>query len=96
MNWDQVEGRWKQVKGAAREQWGKLTDDDLQAIGGRRDQLIGKIQERYGIVREEATKRVDEWVKSYRGEQGAQHGAQHQDTAQHESTHAGRSSGGHS
>jgi uncharacterized protein YjbJ (UPF0337 family) len=92
MNWDQVEGKWKQMKGAVREQWGKLTDDDLQAIGGRRDQLIGKIQERYGIIREEATKRVDEWVTSYQGEP-----AMHQrDTGQHETTHAGRTTGGHS
>src|SRR6202021_2095653 len=49
MNWDQVEGKWKQYSGKAKEKWGKLTDDDLEVIRGRRDQLIGKIQERYGI-----------------------------------------------
>jgi uncharacterized protein YjbJ (UPF0337 family) len=63
MNSDQLEGKWKQLKGAAREQWGKLTDDDLEQIGGKQDQLIGKVQERYGIAKEEAKKRVDEWVK---------------------------------
>lgn len=65
MNWDQVEGNWKQMKGAAKEKWGKLTEDDLEVISGQQDQLIGKLQERYGIVREEAKKRADEWIKSY-------------------------------
>ena len=63
MNWDQVEGKWKQLRGSAKQQWGKLTDDDLQQIAGMRDQLVGKLQERYGIAREEAQKRADEWVK---------------------------------
>jgi len=61
MNWDQVQGQWKQLKGAAKEKWGKLTDDDLDQIGGRRDQFIGKLQERYGIAQEEAKKQVDDW-----------------------------------
>jgi len=62
MNWDQVEGVWKQSKGKFREQWGKLTDDDLEVIAGKRDQLIGRIQERYGIARDEAEKQADAFV----------------------------------
>lgn len=61
MNWDQIEGNWKQLKGSAREQWGKLTDDDLDVIGGKRDKLVGKIQERYGVAREVAEKQVEEY-----------------------------------
>jgi uncharacterized protein YjbJ (UPF0337 family) len=64
MNWDQLEGKWKQVKGSAREQWGKLTDDDLDVIAGKRDKLIGKLQERYGIARNEAERQADEWYKT--------------------------------
>jgi uncharacterized protein YjbJ (UPF0337 family) len=64
MNSDQMEGKWKQLSGAAKQQWGKLTDDDLTVIAGRRDQLIGKIQERYGIAMEEAQKQVDAWMKN--------------------------------
>jgi len=54
MNWDRIEGNWKQVTGRAKVQWGKLTDDDLDVVAGRRDQLAGKIQERYGIAKDEA------------------------------------------
>ena len=61
MNWDQFEGKWKQVKGSAREQWGKLTDDDLDRISGLREQLVGKLQERYGLDKEAAEKQADEW-----------------------------------
>src|SRR6185436_19288688 len=61
MNWDQIEGTWKQIRGKAREQWGKLTDDDLDVVAGRRDALIGKVQERYGIAREEAERQVHDW-----------------------------------
>jgi uncharacterized protein YjbJ (UPF0337 family) len=64
MNSDQMAGKWKQAKGAAKEQWGKLTDDDLDVIAGQRDKLIGKLQERYGYAREDAQKRADEWLKS--------------------------------
>lgn len=64
MNQDQMEGKWKQFKGKAKEQWGKLTDDDLDVIAGKRDQLIGKVQERYGIAREEAEKQVSAFEKS--------------------------------
>jgi uncharacterized protein YjbJ (UPF0337 family) len=61
MNWDQVEGKWKELKGSVKERWGKLTDDDLNVIGGKKDQLVGHIQERYGIAKDEAQKQVDEW-----------------------------------
>lgn len=65
MNWDQLEGKWKQLIGQAKEQWGKLTDDDLETIAGRRDQLVGKLQERYGIAKEEAERQVDQWQKRF-------------------------------
>ena len=71
MNWDQIAGQWKQLKGAVKEKFGKLTDDDLNQIAGRREQFVGKIQERYGIAREEAQKRVDEWLNAHATE--AQH-----------------------
>ena len=59
MNWDRIEGNWKQFKGRVKEQWGKLTDDDIDVIAGKRDQLVGKIQEQYGITKDEAEKQVD-------------------------------------
>jgi uncharacterized protein YjbJ (UPF0337 family) len=61
MNWDRIAGNWKQMKGALRERWGKLTDDELDRMAGQRDQLVGKIQERYGCARDEAEKQVREW-----------------------------------
>ena len=61
MNSDQLQGKWKQIKGSVKERWGKLTDDDLNIIDGKHDQLVGKIQEKYGIAREAAQKQVDEW-----------------------------------
>ncbi|MGD1094660.1 MAG: CsbD family protein [Bryobacteraceae bacterium] len=64
MNWNQLEGKWKQMKGSIRDQWGKLTDDDLEQIAGHRDKFIGKIQERYGIAQEEAQRRVDDWMRT--------------------------------
>ena len=64
MNWDQIEGKWKQVSGNFREKWGRLTDDDLTTINGRRDQLVGKIQERYGLAKEAAEKQVDEFIRT--------------------------------
>lgn len=62
MDWDRVEGNWKQFKGKVKEQWGKLTDDDLDVIEGNRDQLEGKIQERYGKAKDDARKDVDTWL----------------------------------
>jgi uncharacterized protein YjbJ (UPF0337 family) len=69
MNWDQVEGKWKQYKGQMKEKWGKFTDDDLNVIDGRREQLVGKIQERYGTAKAEAEKQADEFVKALKVEQ---------------------------
>lgn len=62
MNWDRIEGNWKQFKGKVREQWGDLTDDDLEVAAGKRENLSGKIQERYGITKEDAEKKLDEWA----------------------------------
>ena len=61
MNWDQIEGKWKQFTGSARERWGKLTDSDWETIAGKKDQLVGRIQERYGVAKSEAEKQADEW-----------------------------------
>lgn len=68
MNSDQLEGKWKQVKGEVREKWVQLTDDDIHVIAGRRDQLIGRIQERYGIAKETATQEVDTFLKKLNAE----------------------------
>ena len=62
MDWNRVEGNWKQLKGRAKQQWGKLTDDDLTAANGRRDELAGRVQERYGIAKDAARKQVDDWA----------------------------------
>ena len=61
MNWDRIEGNWKQFKGSAKEQWARLTDDQLEAIAGKRDQLAGKIQEAYGITKDEVEKQLAAW-----------------------------------
>lgn len=63
MNWDQIKGNWKQISGQAKQQWGKLTDDDLTLAEGHRDELVGKIQSRYGIAREDAERQVSDWEK---------------------------------
>ena len=62
MNWDRVEGNWRQFSGKVKEKWGKLTDDDLQVINGQQDQLVGRIQERYGVAKDEAQKQVKTWI----------------------------------
>ena len=64
MNSDQLQGKWKELKGAVRERWGKLTDDDLDVISGQQEQLIGRIQNRYGIAKDAAQKEVDEWMNT--------------------------------
>lgn len=69
MNKDEASGNWKQIKGKMKEKWGKLTDDDMQVIEGKRDQLVGKIQERYGYAKDEAEREVADWEgtnKDYR------------------------------
>ena len=63
MNWDRIQGNWRQLSGKAKEQWGKLTDDDWDIVAGRRDQLTGKVQERYGLAKDEAERRVAEWER---------------------------------
>jgi len=64
MNWDQIEGKWGQYKGLARQRWGKLTDNDMQVIAGKKDVLVGKLQEVYGVAKEEAQRQIDAWSKS--------------------------------
>ena len=64
MNWDQVKGNWKQFKGDIKVRWGKLTDDDLDVVDGRRDQLVGSIQKRYGIAKEQAEDQLDKYLES--------------------------------
>jgi len=63
MDWNIIEGKWKELKGHAREQWGKLTDDELEEVGGKKDRLVGKLQQKYGYAADEATRRADEWAK---------------------------------
>jgi uncharacterized protein YjbJ (UPF0337 family) len=64
MNWDQISGNWKQFKGSVKERWGKLTDDDLTVVAGKRDKLTGILQERYGYAKEQAEKELDEFSHS--------------------------------
>lgn len=61
MNWDRIEGQWKQFKGRAKERWGDLTDDELDRVEGKRDLLVGRIQEQYGITRDQAEDQVRDW-----------------------------------
>jgi uncharacterized protein YjbJ (UPF0337 family) len=63
MNWDQIEGKWKRFSGSARERWGQLTDNDWERIAGKRDQLVGRIQELYGVAKAEAEAQADEWSR---------------------------------
>jgi uncharacterized protein YjbJ (UPF0337 family) len=65
MNRDHLEGQWKDMKGKVREQWGKLTDDDMDIIAGKRDQLVGRIQQRYGSAKDEAEREVKEFEDRY-------------------------------
>lgn len=64
MNWDQVKGSWKEFRGKVKAQWGDLTDDDLDRMAGERDQLVGRIQQRYGCTKEEAERQVDSWSRT--------------------------------
>lgn len=64
MNWDQIEGQWRQAKGKLRQKWGKLTDDDLDVIGGKKDVLVGRLQERYGMKKDEAERDVDSFINT--------------------------------
>ena len=68
MNKDTVEGNWKQLKGKVRQQWGRITDDQIDVIGGKRDMLAGRIQESYGVTRDDAERQVRDWESSLRDE----------------------------
>jgi len=65
MNWDIIEGKWKQASGMAKAKWGKLTDDDLKAVAGKKDQLIGKLQERYGLAKDQAEKQLGDFERDF-------------------------------
>lgn len=77
MNWDQIQGKWTQRKGSVKQHWGKLTDDDLAVIGGSKDKLVGRIQERYGIKKEEAQRQLDDWVHTAFVTEGTSHPHEH-------------------
>ncbi len=62
MNWTQLEGKWDQFKGRVQQHWGDLTDDDVARVRSNRDELVGRIKERYGVAKEEAEKQVDRWL----------------------------------
>jgi uncharacterized protein YjbJ (UPF0337 family) len=64
MNWDVNQGKWKELKGQVKERWGKLTDDDMDVIAGKKDQLVGTIQKKYGYARDEAEREVDDFCRS--------------------------------
>jgi uncharacterized protein YjbJ (UPF0337 family) len=64
MNWDRIEGNWREFKGKVRQQWGKLTDDDLDYINGRRDELLGRLQTHYGYSRDQADREITNWLDS--------------------------------
>ncbi len=66
--WDRIAGNWKQLKGEVRSRWGELTDDEVEQAMGERDKLAGKIQERYGITKDEANKQIDEWADTLKTE----------------------------
>jgi uncharacterized protein YjbJ (UPF0337 family) len=62
MNWDRIEGNWKEFMGKAKQKWGKLTDDDLSQINGRRDELSGRLQKNYGYAKDQADREIDNWT----------------------------------
>jgi uncharacterized protein YjbJ (UPF0337 family) len=64
MNWDQFEGKWKQIKGLAKAKWGDMTDDDLTKVEGKRDHLVGLVQEKYGHAKADAEREVDDWYRA--------------------------------
>jgi uncharacterized protein YjbJ (UPF0337 family) len=66
MNWEQITGNWNQFKGKVKEKWGKLTDDDLTTIGGKRDQLVGVLQQKYGFAKSQAEQELDDFTRTLR------------------------------
>ncbi|SON54785.1 CsbD-like protein [Hartmannibacter diazotrophicus] len=65
MNWDQIEGKWREMTGSAKAQWGKLTDDDITEINGNREKLAGKLQAEYGKTKEEVEEEIDRWMSRH-------------------------------
>lgn len=65
LNWDTIRGNWNQLKGQIKQEWGRFTDDDLMQLKGHRDELVGKVQERYGLTKEAAERQVDEWANRH-------------------------------
>jgi uncharacterized protein YjbJ (UPF0337 family) len=72
MNWDRIQGEWKQLSAQVKSRWAKLTDDDMKNVGAKKDALVGKLQERYGSLRDEAEKQVDEWIAKLPPRHGAE------------------------
>lgn len=65
MNWDQISGQWLQITGQVKSKWGKLTDDDIKNVAGKKDQLVGKVVERYGVLKQDAERQVNEWITKF-------------------------------
>jgi uncharacterized protein YjbJ (UPF0337 family) len=86
MNWDQIEGKWKQVTGSVKQKWGKLTDDDLAFINGSKDRFLGRLQERYGLSKEEAQNQIEAWTATVPSAEPSGH--------VHSSTHGGEAGKG--
>lgn len=85
MNWDRIEGEWKQLKGNAQQRWGKLTDDDWAVIDGKREELVGKVQSLYGKRKDEAEREVDDWEhRLLEAPDDSQHTSQYSRRARHE------------
>ena len=64
MNWDQIKGEWREAKGKLRSKWGKLTDDDVEQIAGKKDVLVGRLQQRYGWKKDQAERSIDDYLKT--------------------------------
>jgi len=73
MNWTQIEGKWKRLSGQIKSEWTRLTDDDLKLIAGKREQLVGKLQEHYGVVEDDAEKQIDLWIATLSAGSKAKH-----------------------
>ena len=65
MNWDQIKGKWHEIKGSLRAKWADLTDDEIEEMDGNREKMVGKIQQKYGVAKEEAEKQIDEWTRGH-------------------------------
>ena len=76
MNWDRVQGEWKQLSSQVKSRWAKLTDDDMKTVSAKKDALVGKLQERYGILRDGAEKQIDGWIAKLPPRRGDDAGGQ--------------------